>query len=201
MPKVIDHEQRRRDIVEVAKKLILEGGFEAATMRSIASEAGFANGALKHYFPGKETIVAATFESVLAEMSEALSSPMADADELQQLRSYLEGSLPLDEHRVNSGRVLLALWEYAMSNTDLADLYRRHLTGWQAQLVTLIRRARQSTGVKLEQTDEQLATEVISVTIGSNVMSLMYPGGEKGPDYQAYVDHFIERLSASVDVV
>ncbi|WP_203236978.1 TetR family transcriptional regulator [Nocardia panacis] len=37
MPKIIDHDQRRRDIVEVAKRLIIEGGFEAATMRSIVS--------------------------------------------------------------------------------------------------------------------------------------------------------------------
>ena len=72
MPKIIDHDQRRRDIVEVAKSIILKGGFEAATMRSIAAEAGFANGALKHYFPGKESIVAATFETILQQMSEAV---------------------------------------------------------------------------------------------------------------------------------
>ena len=74
MPKIIDHDQRRRDIVEVAKSIILKGGFEAATMRSIAAEAGFANGALKHYFPGKESIVAATFETILQQMSEGVEA-------------------------------------------------------------------------------------------------------------------------------
>ncbi len=45
MPKVIDHDQRRRDIIDVTWKLIVKGGIEAATMREIAAEAGFANGA------------------------------------------------------------------------------------------------------------------------------------------------------------
>ena len=89
MPKIIDHDQRRRDIVEVAKSIILKGGFEAATMRSIAAEAGFANGALKHYFPGKESIVAATFETILQQMSEGVEAagqePVAANESLAEL--------------------------------------------------------------------------------------------------------------------
>ncbi|HWM35474.1 MAG TPA: TetR/AcrR family transcriptional regulator [Pseudolysinimonas sp.] len=197
MPKIIDHDQRRRDIVQVAKKLILHGGFEAATMRSIASEAGFANGALKHYFPGKDSIVAATFQQVLEEMYGSQPPAPEGASAVDELRLYLEASLPLDQHRITSGRVLLALWEYAMSNAELAELYRGHLENWKSQLIEILGRARRERTVRTKDTDEQIANEIISVTIGSAVMSLMYPGGDRIPDYRSYIDVLLRRLAAS----
>ncbi|MGH3589106.1 MAG: TetR/AcrR family transcriptional regulator, partial [Pseudonocardia sp.] len=96
MPKIIDHDQRRREIVEVAKKLIIQGGFEAATMRSIVAEAGFANGALKHYFASKDSIIAATFQSVLAEMNERVGESDPALGPAEALRHYVEATLPLD---------------------------------------------------------------------------------------------------------
>lgn len=197
MPKIIDHEQRRRDIVEVAKKLILHGGFEAATMRSIASEAGFANGALKHYFEGKDQIVAATFESVLAELSSGVRQ-QEDGDPVEQLRGYLEASFPLDLNRIASARVLLALWEHATSNPELAELYRQFLSAWRSELVARIRSARPDAGPTAPESDDALATQVISSAIGSNVIGLMYPGGESIADYQQFLDDFVKRVAPGV---
>src|SRR5262245_46203062 len=128
MPKIIDHDQRRRDIVAVAKRLILQGGFEAATMRSLAAEAGFANGALKHYFPGKDSIIAATFQSVLAEIDprgaadEGIRRP--GQDPVQNLRECFDLWMPLAEREINAGRVLLVMWEHAASNPELGAHYR-----------------------------------------------------------------------------
>jgi AcrR family transcriptional regulator len=135
MPKIIDHDQRRREIVEVAKGIILKGGFEAATMRSIAAEAGFANGALEALLP-KESIVAATFETVLHEHDLWLQASIsAELDAEEMLRQVLVGTLPSGRDEIASGRVLLALWEYAMSNESLAELYQVHLARWRSMLV------------------------------------------------------------------
>lgn len=194
MPKIIDHDQRRRDIVQVAKKLILHGGFEAATMRSIASEAGFANGALKHYFAGKDSIVAATFQQVLEEMYGSQPAVPDGTPAIEELRTFVRAGLPLDEYRITSGRVLLALWEYAMSNPELAELYRGFLGDWKSALITVLSRARAEGAVRTSATEEQLATEVMSVTIGSNVMSLMYPVGKRVKDYEAFLEAFLARL-------
>ena len=50
MPKVVDHDQRRVELVQATWRIIAREGIERATMRGIAAEAGFANGALKPYF-------------------------------------------------------------------------------------------------------------------------------------------------------
>ncbi len=194
MPKIIDHDQRRRDIVEVAKSIILKGGFEAATMRSIAAEAGFANGALKHYFPGKESIVAATFETILQQMAEGVASATAETATAEEaLRGWLEATIPRDPEQIAAGRVLLALWEYAMSNESLAELYRSHLANWRSSLVERMQDARVEGSIR-DQDYVAAANEFISVAVGATVINLMFPDGERIADYQAYIDRFLARL-------
>jgi len=194
MPKIIDHDERRREIIEVAKGVILKGGFEAATMRSIAAEAGFANGALKHYFPGKDSIVAATFESILDQMGEAVTGGDPEGDAIGRLRAFLQAPLPRTPDDIAAGRVLLALWEYAMSNDDLAELYRRHLANWREAFIARFADAREAGAIAVDPPYEPLANEYISVTIGAAVVNLMYPDGARVPDYERYLEDFLARL-------
>lgn len=196
MPKVIDHDQRRREIVEVAKQLIMDGGFEAATMRSIVSAAGFANGALKHYFDNKDEIVAATFESVLADTGENMSisaeSPLGPVD---GLRAYVEAGMPLDEPRIASARILIALWNHAMTNPDLARRYQDLLRTWRSDLIDRITNVRTDPEGEGAPTSETLADEVITVTVGAHVTSLMFPPGDLANNYRAYIDEFMARVA------
>lgn len=193
MPKIIDHDERRREIVEVAKQIILKGGFDAATMRSIATEAGFANGALKHYFPGKDSIVAATFESILDAMTDTLGASES-ADPGERLRDFLRAPVPRDSDQIAAGRVLLALWEYAMSNDELAALYRGHLARWRGNFLDRLADARTAGAIAADPPYDRLADEYISVIIGATVVNLMYPDGDRIPDYDAYLDRFLARL-------
>ncbi|MER7013792.1 TetR/AcrR family transcriptional regulator [Saccharopolyspora sp. NPDC000359] len=195
MPKIIDHDQRRREIVEVAKQLIIEGGFEAATMRSIVAAAGYANGALKRYFPSKDDIIAATFQSVLAEMNERIRAQgPAPADPLEALRHYVEAALPLDQYRIDSARILLVLWEHAVANEELAELYRKFLGTWRAQLAERIAAARGRGESPDAPEVASLAGEVVGVSIGANVTCLMYPDGQLVPEHRAYVDRFLRHV-------
>jgi AcrR family transcriptional regulator len=198
MPKIIDHDQRRRDIIQVAKRLILQGGFEAATMRSIAAEAGFANGALKHYFPGKESIIAATFESVLAEMDPrgALkgNDPAPGQDPESRLRASINTWVPFTEAEINAGRVLLVLWEHAASNPELAELYRQFFARWREMATRLIADASEAAGKKGETDYDVLSLEILSATIGANVVNLMHPDHQHVETYRTFTEKFINRV-------
>lgn len=50
MPKVVDHEQRRRGIAEVVLRIVAADGVAAATLRRVAAESGHAMGTIQHYF-------------------------------------------------------------------------------------------------------------------------------------------------------
>jgi AcrR family transcriptional regulator len=57
-------EETRRRVYEAAMGLFRERGFDATTMRDVAGAAGMSLGAAYHYFPGKDAIVLAYYESV-----------------------------------------------------------------------------------------------------------------------------------------
>lgn len=197
MPRIIDHEERRRHIIAVARGLMVDGGFAAATMRGIAAAAGFANGALKHYFDGKDAIVAATFDSVLAEMTDrnpVVTEVPAGAAAAEDLRQYIRATMPLDEHSIGGARVLLALWEYSQTNTDLRDRYLDHLKNWGGQL-----RDRIAVVADLPADSDEveaLVHEVITMTIGANVACLLVPAAEARERYERYATDFVARLTA-----
>lgn len=194
MPKIIDHDKRRQDIIDVATQIILKGGFEAATMRSIAAEAGFANGALKHYFSGKESIIAATFENVLQGLEAVIPPEDAAGDPRERLYEFLKAPIPQNEEQIAAGRVLLALWEHAMSDDGLAELYRQHLTRWRRNLQERLQHAFDAGAITMPPPYDVVAREYMTVTIGAMVVNLMYPRGDRIPDYIEYVDAFNARL-------
>lgn len=173
MPKVVDHEQRRNDIIDVTWQLIIDGGLEAATMREIASSAGFANGALKHYFPSKDDIIEATWERALALMSEYVT--IGEQRGLAALREICWSSMPLDEDRITAGRVLLTFWKATLANPKLREKYLDHLRMWRAQLHTFLQQGRADGDIVCRTPDEELVDEIVLLTAGTNVMSLVGP--------------------------
>jgi AcrR family transcriptional regulator len=76
MPKIVDYDQRRRDLVQATLRLIVRQGLDGATMRDIATEAGFANGVVKTYFGSKADLLAATYLYVF----EATNARVGDLD-------------------------------------------------------------------------------------------------------------------------
>lgn len=62
MPKIVDHDQYRKDLLDKAFDLFAEKGY-AITMRQIAQGLGVSTGTLYHYFPSKEAL----FEQLVIE--------------------------------------------------------------------------------------------------------------------------------------
>jgi AcrR family transcriptional regulator len=77
-------EETRQRILRAALKLFQERGFDAATMRDIAEEAGMATGAAYYYFPSKDAIVMEFYRDSSAEMQPKLEAALQQADSLDQ---------------------------------------------------------------------------------------------------------------------
>ncbi len=70
---------KRASILEAAKRVFHAGGLESASMREIAGEAGYTQGALYSYYPGKEHIYADLLSDSLAELGRAVREASAAA--------------------------------------------------------------------------------------------------------------------------
>lgn len=77
-------EETRQRILSAALKLFHDRGFEAATMRDIADEAGVATGAAYYYFPSKDAIVMEFYRRSSDEMQRKIEAALDGASGLEQ---------------------------------------------------------------------------------------------------------------------
>jgi AcrR family transcriptional regulator len=105
-------EETRERILQIALQAFRERGFDATTMREIASEAGMALGAAYYYFPGKDAIIQAYYEGVQAEHERRVTAALeGKALELKErLRAAMHAKLDILQ---NDRKILRAIFRYA----------------------------------------------------------------------------------------
>lgn len=90
-------EQTRAGIVEAAMRLFRDGGYDAATMRAIADEAGVSLGSAYYYFSGKEELVQGFYDQLQAEHAVAAEAAYATPVFADRLRGVMESFVDLAE--------------------------------------------------------------------------------------------------------
>ena len=68
----------RRNLLEAAAALALEGGPEAVTVQAVARRGGVTKGALFHHFSDKDALLSALFDDILEAFSTAISTALED---------------------------------------------------------------------------------------------------------------------------
>ena len=80
MPKIVDHDERRREVLTAARRVIVRDGIDAATTRAIAKEAGYSNGVLAHYFADKDEILLSALRQSHQRIRERLARKLDGRD-------------------------------------------------------------------------------------------------------------------------
>ncbi|MBK7720872.1 MAG: TetR family transcriptional regulator [Austwickia sp.] len=131
MPKLVDHDQRRREIAAALTRLIVRVGVEGASVRAVAAEAGWSMGAVRYYFGTQEELLRFAVTLQLSEVPLRLRR-VHDTVPAGPVRAHaaLEELLPLDDARLAEARVWLAALGRCRIDPTLDDL---RLTGWQGE--------------------------------------------------------------------
>ncbi|MGR4009277.1 TetR/AcrR family transcriptional regulator [Leucobacter sp. 1207-22] len=193
MPKIVDHDKRREEIIEVASQLIVEGGIEAATMREIATRAGFANGALKHYFSGKDAIIEGAYARSLSSLEKRLATQVLGKRGIDALETAMRYTLTHDDESTTA-RVLLSFWERCAFSTEIQQGYGQHLRAWQTSYLEYLREGRDDGDIITAKPDEQIVLEVILLNIGAAVVRAVSPEQVGAQILEDQVADFIARL-------
>lgn len=132
MPKIVDHDQRRREIVEATWKIIASDGIESVTMRHVAHQMGMANGALTRYFASKGEILGAA----LARAFDATSQRFAavgghDLRGSAALRAFLHEAFPFEEAARREALIIIPFFEHAQHDESLRTLWDECLGAWE----------------------------------------------------------------------
>jgi AcrR family transcriptional regulator len=125
MPRVADHDARRRQVAEAVESLIATDGLDGVTVARAAAAAGISVGLVQHYFPSKDDMLLHTFTLVRNRIEQRVIVDAQRADEAGAriehiLLAALSEMLPLDHQRRRECRVVLAFTGRTVDSPALA---------------------------------------------------------------------------------
>jgi AcrR family transcriptional regulator len=175
MPKVVDHTARRRELVQATWRVIARSGPSGATMRQIATEAGYANGALKPYFTTKADLIEATYTYVFDRTNDRVTRAVAGLTGLAALEAFCRQVLPLDSVRLDEARVVIPFWQEATHDADRAELNNRSMAQWRESMTKWLVQAR-AAGELADWADVPTSAEVLlTFLLGAQVTAALDP--------------------------
>jgi len=121
VPKNVDHEQRREELLAAVWAVIARDGLEKATIRSLAKETGWSSGVLAHYFADKDDILASALRLALERIEERWDEKLAGLTGLAALRELVLDNLPLDDDREQETRFLMNYWSRSIRQGPSED--------------------------------------------------------------------------------
>jgi AcrR family transcriptional regulator len=140
VPKVVDHEERRRALAEAVFSVIGQRGFEAVSLRDVAAEAGVSMGSVQHYFRTKDDMLLFALAHMRTRVAARLQTSLARLTRPSRrdiIRAAFRVLLPVDEPGRQEARVNLAFVAAATVTPAYADMlrdgYARLLTTSRAQ--------------------------------------------------------------------
>ncbi|MFW3171626.1 TetR/AcrR family transcriptional regulator [Geodermatophilus sp. CPCC 206100] len=197
MPKLVDRDARRREILEVTWRLMATRGADAATMREIARAAGYANGALAHYFANKDALIEAAFTYVFDRTNERIRAAVEGRRGLAALRAFLVEVLPTTELTLLEARIVLPFWSRTVTDGRLARISDEAMQTWRRDLCRLLAQGREDGDVTVATPDDVLAEHLLAMAMGLQVLALL-PTAPTAADTQLrMLDDHLARLRAA----
>jgi len=175
MPKKVDHEARREELVLAAWRVIAARGIDEVTIREIARESGYSSGVLAHYFENKDDLLAHALRlshtRIRRRYDDEVQAPVA-AD---ALKAILLDNLPLDEQRDLETRIEMSFWARALRNEALHEIQQQESETLWALLRELVEKAQADGAIAADHDREEILELLGAVIDGISLHALLYP--------------------------
>jgi AcrR family transcriptional regulator len=134
MPKIVDWEARRDEILSATWRVIARDGIARATIRAIAREANCSRGILAHYFDDKADILGSALVMSHRRVVARMDARAAGLAGLAALRVVMLEALPLDGERDLEAQIEISFWGRALGNPALRRLQHSEFDRLTARL-------------------------------------------------------------------
>ncbi|HBM86913.1 MAG TPA: hypothetical protein DD437_00050 [Rhodobiaceae bacterium] len=189
MPKKIDPNERRRELVLASWDVLCADGLEGVSLRRVADAANCTTGRIAHYFEGRDQLLIASLRMANAQAAERMQAiAESEADSLKRLRAILMESLPLDTRRLKEWQVWLSFWAASIGHKDLAVENQRRYAEWRAALQSALRALTSESDATI------LADRLVTLIDGLGIGVTLDPSKEKRRRAEAEVDAFLNSL-------
>ena len=165
-----DHDEKRSEIVAAALRTIQRLGFEGASLRQIAIEAGCTTGVLTHYFLNKEQLLRQLVDGLFDAMDTWSTDITSSEDVFQVVEDILQTPFSADDD-TTVWHLWYQLLLQARTDPSLArEIAQRYSTQLE-QLANLFERHQQRGVLRSDYSAQMLAEQVFAVTEGWSLMA------------------------------
>src|ERR1700760_2316898 len=148
MPKKVDHEARREELVLAAWRVIAANGIDEVTIREIARESGYSSGVLAHYFKNKDDLLAHCLRLSHTRIRKRYDAEVAvNSGPTEALRAILLDNLPLDEQHDLETRIEMSFWARALRNEELHEIQQEESETLRNLLRELVDKAKKDKAI------------------------------------------------------
>jgi AcrR family transcriptional regulator len=197
VPKIVDHEARREELVEATWRVIARAGMVGATMREIAREAGVSTGILAHYFADKEDLFGHALRLSHRRVYERIHARTRGLVGLAALRVIMLEALPLDQERLLEAQIEMHFLSLAVGNESLRELQNREFERFWDELHHRASEAQTLGEISTTVDADWITHQLIILVEGISLEAVLYPA-RVHPDRQCEIlEHFLEQVTAA----
>lgn len=194
VPKVVDHERRRREIAEAVWRAVARWGIEATTVRGIAEEAGFSTGVLAHYFEDKNALILHALHVSIERAAERMRTRSRGKRSTEALRTVLRETLPLDEERRGEMRVWIGFWGRAVGDEALRVEQNHWYTLWRGVVQELIEEGQRNGDFRTDLEAGREAGALVAFVDGIGLQAMFEPERLPPEEQKSLLDEQLSRL-------
>lgn len=125
MVKRPDPEQRREEIADAVLRVIRRDGVGAASVRTVADEAGMSTGSLRHFFRTQSELLLFAMELITRRVHDRIAAIEFSGDVRTDVRVLTEQFVPLDDDRRGEMDIWQAFVVAARTDPILAEVRDR----------------------------------------------------------------------------
>jgi AcrR family transcriptional regulator len=194
LPKIVDHEQRREEVLAATWRVIARVGLDATTIRRIADEAGHSVGVLTHYFTDKEDILRSAHLLAFARARARIDEATEGRSSLEALRLALLEALPLDEERLLEAHVDVSFLGHTVGNAKLRQIRSRSNAESRELWGRFVTRAQDSGELRRDEDTGLVVDEIQALIESLSIQAIIDPARMTPGHQEALVDRLLSRL-------
>lgn len=175
MPKEVDHDERREELLEAVWRVIVRDGIEGTTIRGIAKETGWSTGVLSHYFADKDEIIASALRLAYERIATRWDEKLEGLTGATALHELVVDNLPLDDERKLETQLLMNYWSMMTRGHELTAPPRRRGPLLIDLLTKLVAEAQAAGEIRRDEAPEDVGERLLALIDGFSLHALLDP--------------------------
>jgi len=196
MPKDVDHDERREELLEAVWRVVARDGIERATIRVIAKETAWSSGVLAHYFADKDDIIESALRLMYERIAARWDEKLAGLSGLRALHELVLDNLPLDDERELETKFLMNYWSREIRGGNHHQPPPTRRAPMLIDLLTTLTREAQEAGeIRRDEAAGDIAERLLGLIDGFSLHTLLDPERLTRERQVALVQQEFDRLT------